>query len=140
MLIDEIKKSNMNALKEKNNEKRTAYSIVINKYMLQNIERKAQGKEMADADTVAILQKTVKELTEEAENYAKVNNMVEHDAVLKQREALELFIPKMMSLEEIKAEILKLDDKSIGNVMKFFKVNFNGKCNMQDVQAVLKTL
>jgi len=140
MLIDEIKKSNMIALKEKNNEKRTAYSIAINKYMLQNIERRAQGKEMADADVVAILQKTVKELTEEAENYAKVNNMVEHDAVLKQREALELFIPKMMSLEEIKAEILKLEDKSIGNVMKYFKINFMGKCSMQDVQAVLKTL
>ena len=46
----------------------------------------------------------------------------------------------MMSKDEIKAEIDKLDDKSIGSVMKHFKVNFAGKCDMRDVQEVLKSL
>ena len=50
------------------------------------------------------------------------------------------YLPKMMSAEEIKAEILKLEDKSVPNVMKHFKANFAGKCDMRDVQAVLKTL
>ncbi len=46
----------------------------------------------------------------------------------------------MMSQQEIKTEILKLDDKSVPSVMKHFKANFAGKCDMRDVQAVLKSL
>ena len=42
--------------------------------------------------------------------------------------------------EARKAEIEKLEDKSIGSVMKHFKLNFAGKCDMRDVQEVLKTL
>lgn len=46
----------------------------------------------------------------------------------------------MMTAEEIKAEILTLDDKSVPSVMKHFKANFAGKCDMREVQAVLKSL
>ena len=108
--------------------------------MVANIENKAKGVETSDADVVGILQKTVKELVEEAENYAKVGNMEENANVLAQKNAVEKFLPQMMSKEEIKAEIDKLDDKSIGSVMKHFKINFAGKCDMRDVQDVLKSL
>lgn len=140
MIIDEIKKENMQALKEKDTVKRNALSVVVNKYMLVNIEKKAKGEEFTDADMVQILQKTIKELTEEAENYQKVNNAEEVKEIETQRQIVESFLPKMMSKEAIKAEILKLDDKSIGGVMKHFKLNFAGKCDMRDVQEVLKTL
>ena len=36
------------------------------------------------------------------------------------------------------AIIEKIEDKSIGNVMKIFKTQYAGKCDMRDVQAVLK--
>ena len=140
MLIDEIKKANLEAMKNHDQTTRTALSIVVNKYMLLSIENKANGKETVDADVVAILQKTIKELTEEAENYKKVNNTAEEQAVLTQKSAVEKFLPKMMSKEEIKDEMLKLEDKSIGSVMRHFKQNFAGKCDMRDVQEVLKTL
>ena len=140
MIIDEIKKANMEAMKNHDSQTRTALSIVINKYMVANIENKAKGVETSDADVVGILQKTVKELVEEAENYAKVGNMEENANVLAQKNAVEKFLPQMMSKEEIKAEIEKLDDKSIGSVMKHFKLNFAGKCDMRDVQDVLKSL
>lgn len=140
MLIDEIKKANVEAMKAHDSQTRTALSIVVNKYMLVNIENKAKGKETTDAEVVAILQKTVKELVEEAENYKKVNNEEEYNNVMAQKSAVEKFLPQMMSKDEIKAEIDKLDDKSIGSVMKHFKVNFAGKCDMRDVQDVLKSL
>ena len=44
----------------------------------------------------------------------------------------------MMSEDESRAEIAKLDDKSVGSVMKHFKANFAGKVDMRMVQAVLK--
>ncbi len=140
MLIDEIKKANIEAMKNHDQQTRTALSIVINKYMLVNIENKAKGVETTDADVVSILQKTIKELDEEAQNYLKVNNLEENQSVLAQKSAVEKFLPKMMSKEEIKAEMLTLEDKSIGSVMKHFKQNFAGKCDMRDVQEVLKSL
>lgn len=140
MLIDEIKKANLEAMKNHDQQTRTALSIVVNKYMLLNIENKAKGVETTDAEVVAILQKTIKELDEEAQNYLKVGNLEENKSVLAQKSAVEKFLPKMMSKEEIKVEMLKLDDKSIGSVMKHFKLNFAGKCDMRDVQEVLKSL
>ena len=56
MLIDEIKKANMQALKDKDKATRAALSTVINKYMLLNVENKAKGKETTDADVISILQ------------------------------------------------------------------------------------
>ena len=46
----------------------------------------------------------------------------------------------MMSEEEIRTIILSLEDKSIGAVMKYFKQNYAGKCEMKTVQEVLKNV
>ena len=83
MLIDEIKKANIEAMKNHDQQTRTALSIVINKYMLVNIENKAKGVETTDADVVSILQKTIKELDEEAQNYLKVNNLEENRRIFR---------------------------------------------------------
>ena len=140
MIIDEIKKQNMLAMKEKDTVKRNALSVVVNKYMLVNIEKKAKGEEFKDADMVAILQKSVKELTEEAENYLKAGNTQMNAEILRQKEILESFLPQMMSREEIKQIILSLPDTTVPTVMKHFKANFAGRVDMRDVQEVLKTI
>ena len=140
MIIDEIKKAKIVAMKEKDQVKKNAYDVVINKYMLQNIELKAQGKELTDSEMVSILQKTVKELTEEAEAYEQAGKFETANEVKLQKEAVEGFLPKMMEKEEIKKIILGLEDKSIPFVMKYFKSNFAGKVDMRDVQEVLKSL
>ena len=140
MIIDEIKKAKVEAMKEHNESKKTAYSMAVNKFMLAAIELKALGKEIVDADMVQVLQKLLKELAEEKEFYLKAKRDEAVADIQAQIAALEKFLPKMMSKEEIKAEILKLADRSIGAVMKFFKTNFAGKCDMRDVQEVLKSL
>ena len=140
MIIDEIKKANMQALKEHNEALRTGYSMLMNKYMLAGIELKAQGKEIGDTEMIQLIQKSLKELEEEKGLYAKAGRAESVKSIEVQEEALKVYLPKMMSKEDIKAEILKLEDKSIGSVMKHFKVNFAGKCDMRDVQEVLKSL
>ena len=77
MILDDIKKANIEALKNKNTNARTIYGIVSNKAMLETIKKREKGEVLNDADMVQILQKTIKELTEEAENYEKVGNKVE---------------------------------------------------------------
>lgn len=140
MILDEIKKANVEALKNKDKEARTIYSIVMNKAMLETIKKREKGEELTDADMVQIFQKTIKELTEEAENYAKAGNHEESANILKQKQTIENYLPKMMSEEEILSEINKLDDKSIGNVMKHFKMNFAGKCDMRMVSEAIKKM
>ena len=140
MIIDDIKKAKIEAMKNKDANKKNAYDFVINKYMLQNIEFKAQGKEFKDADMISILQKSVKELAEEKENYVKAGNNDMANEIEEQLKAVEVFLPKMMSKEEIKAIILTLPDHSIPTVMKHFKAEYAGKVDMRDVQEVVRSL
>ncbi len=138
MILDEIKKANIQALKDKDTNARTIYGIVSNKAMLETIKKREKGEELCDADVIQIIQKTIKELTEEAENYKKVGNTTEETNILNQKEILERYLPKMMSNEEIREIIASLEDKSIGNVMKHFKTNYAGKCDMKAVSEIAK--
>lgn len=140
MLVQQLKEANINALRNHDTTARSILSVILNKVKLAEIDRRAEGKELVDADVVAILQKTVKELTEEREAFAKANRDETVATLTQQIEFVSSFLPKMMSADEIRAEIDKLDDKSVGAVMKYFKTNFAGKVDMRDVQGVLKTL
>lgn len=140
MLIDQIKKANMQALRDKNSNARAIYSVMINKYLLQEIALREKEEAMSDLDTISILQKTLKELADEKENFTKVNNLQRVTLLIKQEEYLNLFLPKMLSDEEITKEINLLEDKSIPNVMKHFKTNFAGKVEMRKVSQIVKDL
>ncbi len=140
MLIDALKKASMEALKTKNKEARAALSVVINKYNLAAIELKTQGKEITDADLVSIIAKTLKELADEKEGFVKVNRPDRVEAIKVQEDTLKAYLPKMLSEDEIKEEILKLDDKSIPSVMKHFKQNFAGKVDMGLVNKVARSI
>ena len=138
MIIDEIKKQNIVAMKEKNTNARNIYSIIMNKYLLASIELRSKGTEISDVDMIHIIQKTIKELDEEYENYSKVNNTNEMSNITAQKEILSQYLPKMLSIDEIKQIIDTLEDKSVPAVMKYFKLNYAGKVNMADVSKAMK--
>lgn len=140
MIVEEINKANITALKNKDEIAKTILSIVKNKFKLAEIEKRSKGEELVDADCIQILQKTIKELGEEKENYLKVNNTQEAENIQKQADVIKNFLPQMMSKEEIKLVIESLEDKSIPSVMKHFKANYAGKVDMKDVNEVLRSL
>ena len=140
MILDEINKANIEALKNKDADAKTILSILKNKCKLMEIDKRTKGEELTDVDCIQILQKTIKELTEEQENYKKVNNQIEVENIGKQKTVLEKFLPKMMDKEEIKNIINSLEDKSVPTVMKHFKANYAGKVDMKDVNEVLRSL
>ena len=53
---------------------------------------------------------------------------------------LEKYLPQMMSETEIRNIINGLEDKTVPSVMKHFKMNYAGKCDMKIVSDVLKSL
>ena len=62
MIIEEIKKANTQAMKDKNQNLRNIYSVIINKYMQAQIEARLLKGEVGDEDMIRIIRKTIKEL------------------------------------------------------------------------------
>lgn len=140
MIIDEIKKANIEAMKAHDQNLRAIYSVLISKHMQASINARTTGASVDDAEMIRIIQKTIKELEEESANYDKVGNKEKAENILKQKEVISKFLPQMMGADEIKKIILSLEDKSVPSVMRHFKANYNGKCEMKLVQEVLKSL
>ena len=140
MILDAIKQANIEAIKTKDQTARALYSVLLNKIKLEEINKRQAGVELSDGDVAAILQKASKELCEERDNYIKAANPQMAEQIAKQISLIEQYLPKMLSREEIKNIILSLPDKSIPVVMKHFKQNYQGACDMRLVGEVLKEL
>lgn len=140
MLIDEIKKAKMTAMKEKDNAARAIYDIVVNKYLLLSISKREEGKEVTDTDMVQIIVKTLKELADEKDGYVKTGRTESVEAISHQEDVLKKYLPTMLSEAEIRAEIQKLPDQSMPTIMKHFKVNFQGKVDMALVSKIAKSI
>ncbi len=140
MTIEDFKKAKIQAMKDKDKEAVSALNVVINKIMLASIEKKAKGDVMSDADIVSILQKTEKELEEEKNCFVKAGREETVVALDAQINTVKKFLPTMMSQEEISQIIESLEDKSMPSVMKHFKANFAGKCDMKMVGDIIKKI
>lgn len=138
MIIEEIKKANTQAMKERNQNLRNIYSVIINKYMQAQIEARLLKGEVNDEDMIRIIRKTIKELDEEAANYEKVGNVEEANKIKIQRDAISGYLPTMISAEEIHKIIENLPDKSIPSVMRHFKTQYAGRVDMKMVSDELK--
>ena len=138
MLIDEIKKVNIEAMKEKDSVKRAILSVVITKYNNLAIELKGKDKEITDNDLVSILQKTKKELEEERISCEEAGRGDKIKDIDYQYACIKPYIPEMLEAEEIEEIIKGLEDKSVPSVMKHFKTNYAGRVDMGVVNYVLK--
>lgn len=140
MIYQQLKEANVAALKNHDANARAILSVLLNKIKLVEIEKRTANADLTDADVVAVLQKTLKELDEEKQAFERAGRTGNVQALNAQIAFVSAYLPKMMTDEEIKAEILALSDKSVPSVMKHFKANFAGKCDMRRVQEVLKSL
>lgn len=138
MLINELEQANIAALKARDQVTRAVLSVVINRYRLNAIELKSQGKEATDADLIKMISKVIKELDEEKEGNIKTGRLEEAKAIDQQKAVIEKYLPKMMSEDEIRAVIAKLEDKSIPSVMKYFKANYDGQVDMSLVSKIAR--
>ncbi|MDE7100505.1 MAG: GatB/YqeY domain-containing protein [Anaeroplasmataceae bacterium] len=136
MLFDDIAKANIQALKDHDKQARAILSVVYGKLKLESIEKGT--KTLEDGECLRIISKTMKELEEEQAGYAKANRPEQVEEIEKQKDTLKKFLPQMLTENEIKAEIDKLEDKTIPNVMKHFKAHFNGLCDMGLVSKIAK--
>jgi uncharacterized protein YqeY len=105
------------------------------------------GKELNDEEEMKILQKLVKQRKESIDIYTKQNR---EDLAVTEREevqVIELFLPKMMSEEEVRIDIIKLIESvgakspaDMGKVMGAATKHFAGKADNKSVSAMVKEL
>ena len=138
MLIDELQKANIAAMKAHDTNGRAVLSVVISAYKAATIDARTAGKEIGDSDLVRIIQKTIKELDDERVCNAQAGRTERVTEIDSQKALISKFLPTMMSEEEIRAEIAKLEDKSMPSVMKHFKANFAGKVDMSLVSQIAR--
>lgn len=136
MIIDEIKKANIEAMKAHDADSRSAFSILISRYM--ELKTSGANKEVSDADMVHIIQKLDKELDEEKSSYLKAGRNEAIAPLEAQKKALARFLPNQLDEDEIKAIIATLEDKSLPSVMKHFKSNYAGKVDMGLVSKIAR--
>ncbi len=138
MLLQDLQKANIEAMKAHDQNARAILSVVISRCKLFEVELRAKGNELSDADVLGIIQKIIKELADEKEGYIKTNNLERAKLIDEQAEIIKVYLPKQLTEEEILAEINKLEDKSIPSIMKHFKTNFAGKVDMSLVSRLAR--
>lgn len=136
MLIDELKKAQMEALKEKNTLKRSVLQIVTGKVKLAEIDKRTKNESLTDDDVLLVINKVIKELDEEILAFKNANRTEKVEELTKQRQILEAYLPAKLTEEEIKEIINSLEDKSMPSIMKHFKQNYLGKCDMKLVNKL----
>lgn len=136
MLIDDIKKANIEAMKAHDSAARSAYSAVISRYQL--LKAQDPEKEIPDADVLGIIQKVAKELEEEKASYVDANRPEQAEEVAKEQACLAKFVPAQLTEEEIRKIIATLPDHSMPAIMKHFSANYKGRVDMRLVGKIAK--
>lgn len=140
MTLAEFKKEKVVAMKNHDKDAVDALNVIITKVMNLTIEKRAVGQEVTEGDIDGVVQKAVKELTEEKEGFEKAGRTQNVESLTKQIEIVKKYLPKLLSKEEVKQIIDSLEDKSLPSIMKHFKVNYQGKVDMKVVSEMAKNL
>lgn len=140
MNLEQFKKEKIDAMKAHDKDATSALNLIITKIMSLTIEKRSVGEEVTEADIVAILKKSEKELIEEKEGFEKAGRSENVLSLENQIKVIKKYLPEMLSAEKIKEIIGGLEDKSLPSIMKFFKINYNGKVDMKLVSDIAKNL
>ena len=136
-LLEQLKLANLEALKTRDKNTRAILSVVINKV---TTKEKEHNTVLSDEEVLLLIIKANKELEEEKAGYVMANNLERVESIEAQIKALDIYIPKQLSETEIRKEIDKLDDKTLPNIMKHFKMNFAGRADLDLVSRVARSL
>ena len=134
----ELKKEKMLALKNHDSDKMNVLGIVISSLQKLEIEKKAAGKEITEVEMVSILNKTIKELTDEKAMYEANGRAEQALSDQRQIEIIKTYLPKMMEEDEIRKVIESLPDHQIKTIMQAFKKDYAGKADMALVNKIAR--
>lgn len=145
MLRDDINNALKEAMKAKDERKVSTLRLVNSTFKNADIEARASGKTLSDADLLPVLQKMIKQRQESKELFEKGGR-----PELAQQEAEEIaiitaYLPKQMSEAEVTAAIeAAIKDvgatamKDMGKVVGALKTKFAGQMDFARASAMVK--
>mgnify|MGYP001032021841 FL=1 len=113
------------------------------------LAKTAEGSngELTDADIVKIIQKLVKQRTESAEQYNQAGRPELAENELAEAAAMEVYLPKQLSEEEVKTELVKIiaetgasKPSDMGKVMGVATKRLAGIADGKLISTIVKSL
>ena len=138
MIFDDLQKANIQTMKDHDKVAHEIISLVFGKAKNTAIDKGYQDRKLPDNECLQIIQKFIKELEEEKQSFAKAGRDETVAKLEAQQKLLNAYLPAQLSEDEIRNEISKLADKTVPSVMKHFKANFSGQCDMGLVSKIAK--
>lgn len=143
-LLKQLRKDNMQAMKDHDTLKKGVYSLLISAIALAE---KESGKELSKEDELAYVQRELKQTKEAlAETPADRTDILAETN--KKIALIESYLPQQMGEEEIKAAIeaimaekgLAAEKKSQGPIMKEIMAKYKGQTDGKTVNKILATI
>lgn len=101
---------------------------------------KNAGREPTDADVVTFVKKTIKNLDEMLHLTSETSEA--YGTAFREKELLEAYLPKQLTETELRSTIENIiaagDGKTVGDVMKALKTNFNGQYDGALASSILR--
>ncbi len=129
-LYSKIREDRIKAIKEK---RQVAKSVLTTLVGELETKEKSSGKAIADADVLHLIKKFIDANNESIK-------CRENDKLREENTILEEYLPEQMTESEIRAEILSLGTKNIGQIMGHMNANFNGKFDRALAAKIAKSL
>lgn len=144
MLKDTVRKDMLDAMKNKDTDKKNILSILLNGLQMAEKEKKSALTEAEEAQVVLKLVKQVKETIDSAKNREDIRSKAENELA-----AINVYAPKMMDEAEItgvinevlaELDITAPSAKDKGNIMKVLMPRVKGKADGALVNKILGTI
>lgn len=132
---DLIKADLVNAMKSGDDLKVSVLRMLISELNYKQIDVQ---RELTAEDILAVLNKEAKKRREAIESYQKAGRSEQAEKEQKELEILQVYLPKMLSEEEIKNELDKMDlPKDFGQAMKIASPIFRGRADGSTVAKLV---
>lgn len=136
MLQTQIKNDMIKAWKAGDVLTKSVLNLLLGKIKNKAIDLKVD--ELPDSEVLVIIKKFCKELEDERDSFRKAGRNENVISLTSQLSVIQSYLPKQLSEDEIRAEIAKLEDKSMKSVMSYFKTNYAGCVDMSLVSKIVR--
>lgn len=141
MLKERLKADRFSAMKDKTDEGKLKKGVLTNVFSSITTAEKESGKELTDVETIAILQKELKQ-TKEALAIAETSGRQDRiDYESQKIDLIESYLPQMLTADEIRALLAENgvgSGTNMGEAMKIIKPLVAGKADNALVAKTVK--
>ena len=143
-LLDKLKSDLKEAMKAKDSFKRDTIRFLLSAIKQVEVDTR---KELSDEDIIKIIQKSVKQREDAAQQYKEGGREDLYEKETKEAEILKSYLPKQLSDEELEAELKKIIEevgatsmKDMGKVMGAATKKLAGKADGKRINLTVKKL